>query len=79
MMGVITAVAGGILRDVLGHVSPLVFRKEIYATACIIGGIIYFLLADFVPHEAQVLITIAFIIAVRLFSVYKGLSLPRFR
>jgi uncharacterized membrane protein YeiH len=78
MMGVVTAVAGGILRDVLAQVRPLVLRKEIYATACIVGGMIYFFLAGLVTHEAQVLITIAAVIGVRLFSVYKGLSLPRF-
>ena len=78
MMGVVTAVAGGILRDVLCQVRPLVFRKEIYATACILGGVLYFVLAEFVAHEPQVLITIVAIIGIRLFSVYKQLSLPRF-
>ena len=43
-MGVITAVFGGVLRDVLINEVPLIFRKEIYALACAAGGVIYLLL-----------------------------------
>ena len=41
IMGTITGVLGGILRDVLINEIPLVFRKEIYALACVLGGIVY--------------------------------------
>ena len=41
VMGVITGVAGGMIRDVLAREVPLVLQKEIYATACIVGGILY--------------------------------------
>lgn len=41
IMGGITGSAGGVLRDVFINEIPLIFRKEIYALACIIGGIIY--------------------------------------
>ncbi len=37
-LGVITATFGGVLRDVARNEVPLIFRKEIYATACLIGG-----------------------------------------
>jgi uncharacterized membrane protein YeiH len=40
-MGLITATFGGVLRDVLCNEIPLLFRKEIYATACILGGMVY--------------------------------------
>jgi len=43
IMGMITGSFGGILRDVLINEEPLFFRKDIYATACIAGGIIYWL------------------------------------
>jgi len=39
-MGVITATFGGVIRDIIRNEVPLVFRREIYATACIIGGVI---------------------------------------
>lgn len=41
VMGMITGAAGGILRDILLAQVPLIFRKEIYAMACVIGGIVY--------------------------------------
>lgn len=44
LMGVVSAVFGGVIRDVLTNVVPLIFRKEIYATACLIGGVVYVLL-----------------------------------
>ena len=41
IMGCITGAAGGVMRDVFVNETPLIFRKEIYAIACIIGGIVY--------------------------------------
>ena len=41
LMGVVSAVFGGVLRDVLSNVEPLIFRKEIYATACLAGGVLF--------------------------------------
>jgi len=76
MMGVMTAVMGGMLRDVICQTSPIVLRKEIYATACIAGGVVYYLLDGVLVHDLRVLVTIGFIIVVRLFSVYRGLALP---
>lgn len=40
-MGVITGVGGGMLRDVLAREIPMILRTEVYATACIIGGIVH--------------------------------------
>ena len=42
-MGCITGAAGGVLRDVFVNEVPLVFRKEIYAMACMIGGVAYYI------------------------------------
>ena len=39
VVGVTTAIGGGVLRDVFINEEPLIFRKEIYALACVIGGI----------------------------------------
>ncbi len=43
VMGCITGAAGGVMRDVLINELPLVFRKEIYAMACVIGGLVYYI------------------------------------
>lgn len=45
-LGMITATFGGLLRDVLSNEIPLIFRKEIYAIPCLLGGSLY-LLGDF--------------------------------
>lgn len=41
IMGCITGAAGGVIRDILINEVPLIFRKEIYAVACIAGGLVY--------------------------------------
>lgn len=41
VMGVITGSFGGVVRDILINVEPLFFRKDIYATACLAGGVVY--------------------------------------
>lgn len=43
IMGCITGAAGGVIRDVFINEIPLIFRKEIYAMACVVGGIVYWL------------------------------------
>ena len=77
IMGCITGAAGGVLRDVFVNEVPLVFRKEIYAIACIIGGIIY-QICEFlgVGLELTVIITVLSVVVVRLLAVKYGLSLP---
>jgi len=42
-MGTVTGIVGGIIRDIFIHEIPLVFRKEIYALACVFGGVIYWI------------------------------------
>lgn len=77
MMGILTAVAGGILRDTLINEVPLIFKKEIYATACLAGAIAYILLKHTgIPVETNQVITILTIIAVRILSIKYQLCLP---
>ena len=77
MMGTISAVFGGVLRDTLVNEIPLIFRKEIYATACLLGGLLYLLLDEFSVHsDWKILITINFIIILRIFAVKKRWSFP---
>lgn len=46
LMGIVSAVFGGIIRDVLTNKVPLIFRKEIYASACLAGGIVFLGLSE---------------------------------
>ena len=77
MMGTVSAVFGGVIRDILCSEVPLIFRKEIYATACIAGACLFLLLQKLsVAYSWTVLITVSFIIILRIFSVKKQWSLP---
>lgn len=78
-LGTITGCFGGIIRDTLLNTIPLIFRKEIYATTCILGGIVYFVLLRF-NFEADLakIIVIAFIFALRIVVVKYKLALPKF-
>lgn len=77
MMGVTTAVMGGVLRDVFCRDVPHIFDKEIYATACLIGGIVFFLLIHFsVNQNVTYFMTMMTVIVIRLASLKFGFSLP---
>ncbi len=78
IMGLSSAVVGGIIRDMLCNDVPLIFHKEIYATACIFGGVIYLILDYFhVNIYLSQSITIFAIIAIRLTAIKLKLSLPK--
>lgn len=79
-LGTITGCFGGVLRDILINRIPLLLRKEIYATACIVGGTAFFLLFYIkgISIEFINLITIAIIVAIRVVSVKFQLQIPKF-
>ncbi|MGB4844986.1 MAG: trimeric intracellular cation channel family protein [Ferruginibacter sp.] len=78
-LGTITASFGGVIRDVLLNNVPLVFRKEIYALASIIGGLFYFVLkASSLNNDAAKIICILLIFIIRLLAVKYKLALPVF-
>lgn len=76
-LGTMSACFGGVIRDILCNEIPIIFRKEIYATACILGGITYFLLLN-TSFSEDVIIIIAglVVILIRLLAVIFKLSLP---
>jgi uncharacterized membrane protein YeiH len=75
-----TATFGGVIRDTLLNDIPVIFHKEIYATACIIGAIIFLVLNRFrVPSDMNYIITIGIVIAIRLIAVKFRLQLPPFK
>jgi uncharacterized membrane protein YeiH len=76
-LGTMTACFGGVIRDILCNEIPIIFKKEIYATACIIGASVYFLLMQTpMPTDLIVIISGAIVMIVRLLAVYFNLSLP---
>ncbi len=79
-LGTVSACFGGVTRDILCNEIPIIFHKEIYATACIAGGILYFLLRavpnvaiddDFIPVAS-----ISLIIIIRMYAVIFEKTLP---
>ncbi len=76
-MGSITGAAGGVLRDVFINEVPLIFRKEIYAMACVAGGIVYMLCHMVqLPAEVSALLSIITVIVIRVLAVHYHWSLP---
>lgn len=76
-LGTMTACFGGVIRDILCNEIPIIFRKEIYATACILGGAAYFLmLQTSLSTEWIAVISGSIVITVRLLAVVFRWSLP---
>jgi len=78
-LGTMTGCFGGVIRDILCNEIPVIFRKEIYATASIAGGICFMLLHKAgSPVNSTYIATILLIIAIRLIVVKYRISLPIF-
>ncbi|NRR93259.1 trimeric intracellular cation channel family protein [Winogradskyella undariae] len=76
-MGTMTACFGGVLRDTLCNEIPVIFREEIYATACILGGVTYFVLLQFFEDRNYLFIIAGLVvITVRLVAARFKISLP---
>jgi uncharacterized membrane protein YeiH len=76
-MGCITGAAGGVIRDVLLNNEPVIFHKEIYAMASVLGGMVYWGLAEF-GMQVEWCAVISFIITclIRFLAVRYHISLP---
>lgn len=81
IMGMFSAIMGGVIRDVLTNETPVLFRKEIYATACLAGAILYLVLFNFstLDRNTNLIISILVIIVIRLLAVKFRLALPNFK
>ncbi len=77
IMGTVTGSLGGVIRDVLITEIPLIFRKEIYALACFVGGLFYWL-SDLsgMPTEINQIVTVVAVIFTRVIAVKYQISLP---
>ncbi len=78
-LGTITACFGGVIRDVLLNKVPLIFQKEIYALACIAGGLFYyFLYYTDLNNDVSKIVSILLIFSIRIIAVRFKLRLPKF-
>lgn len=76
-LGTITACFGGVIRDILCNEIPVIFRKEVYATACIVGALSYFLLRKLpFTEEYAYSAAILIIIIIRILVVKFKIALP---
>ncbi|MCS7298517.1 MAG: trimeric intracellular cation channel family protein [Spirochaetia bacterium] len=80
IVGLITGIGGGILRDILVKEVPFVLEKEIYATASIVGLVLFllFVKTSIFPFVVSVWICIGVIVMIRITSYLLNLNLPRF-
>lgn len=80
IMGTLTGAFGGVVRDILLNDVPLIFRKDIYGTACIAGGIVYWLMivcnAEPLLQQLSCALTV---IIIRLLAVKYGWAIPVLR
>lgn len=78
IMGMFSAVMGGVIRDTLTNEIPILFRKEIYASACLAGAILYVVLNYYgLERDYNLLISMSVVISIRLISMKYKLSLPK--
>jgi len=79
-LGTITGCFGGIIRDILLNRIPLIFRKEIYATACIVGGSVFLILVNYsrLSYAFVQISTILLIVAIRTLAVKYHWQMPKF-
>ncbi|KJF43297.1 trimeric intracellular cation channel family protein [Draconibacterium sediminis] len=78
LMGLSSAVVGGVIRDILCNEVPLIFHREIYATACIAGALVYLLLSRLGVSEVICeTATVSSIIAIRILAIRFNIALPR--
>jgi uncharacterized membrane protein YeiH len=79
IMGIFTATMGGVIRDMMTNEIPIIYRKEVYATACLIGACSYLLLDELGAERNVAFITASLvIIIIRILAVRYHWSVPRF-
>ncbi|MBD8488763.1 trimeric intracellular cation channel family protein [Echinicola sp. CAU 1574] len=78
MMGMFSAVMGGVIRDMLTNDTPILMRKEVYASACLAGAILFIVLFNFgVERNVNLIISFLLVVVIRLVAVRYKLSWPQ--
>ena len=77
IMGTMTGAAGGMFRDIFINEVPLIFRKDIYAIACVLGGFVYWVCLWFhLSTELTAIIAACSVIVIRVLAVHFNICLP---
>lgn len=80
VMGTITGIVGGVMRDNFINETPLVFRKEIYALACVMGGTVFAACYYFhLGHEVSELSAASTILVIRILAIKYHWHLPKMK
>lgn len=80
LLGMISAIFGGVIRDTLMNEVPFIFRKEIYATACLVGSVLYMILYTFeVNANWNLVISATVVVGIRVVAVRYNLGLPKIK
>lgn len=78
LMGVMTGTAGGVIRDLFANQVPLIFRREIYASACVAGGLLLVVLETFgTARPLAALLSAGTVISLRLLAIHYNWALPK--
>lgn len=76
-VGVISAVGGGVLRDIFASRQPVILQKEVYATASIAGSIVYYFLRGTIPDAIAGTLAMMLIFFIRMVTLRHNINLPR--
>ncbi len=80
LMGVITGVFGGVIRDIMCNEIPLIFRTDIYATASLVGALMLVALdGQHINHNWAMLLSMSSVVIIRLVAIRWHIHLPRLR
>lgn len=79
IMGMFSAVMGGVIRDTLTNQTPVIFKKEIYAIACLIGAALFLILHNFgVDKTFNFIVSGLLIMVIRLLAMHYKWNVPKF-
>ncbi|MBR6825960.1 MAG: trimeric intracellular cation channel family protein [Oscillospiraceae bacterium] len=80
LMGCLTGVGGGVVRDMLVNVKPYVFTKHVYAVASLLGSILYYMILQYTPYGNIGSFAALFaVVLIRLFAAHFHWELPKIR